>query len=73
MMYFKRFKGEGRSIIEVTKKQAKETLFGYYKDEFLDDVFDNNRAFRLETSFSEVWTMDDDGLTPIAGFYGVVG
>lgn len=71
MKYMKRFKGK-EEVFEITKEQAKETLFGYWKDNFLDDIFDNNKAFRLDTHFSEVWTVNDDGLVPIAGFYGVV-
>ena len=71
MKYFKRFKGK-EEITEVTKEKARDTLEGYWKEKFLDDIFGNNKSFRLETSFSEVWTESDDGLVPVAGFYGVV-
>lgn len=39
----------------------------------LDDIFDNDRGFRLETSYSVVWTKNEKGQVPMAGFYGIVG
>lgn len=71
--YFKQYKGTQFAPQEVTKETARETLEGYYKKEALDDIFDNDRGFRLETSYSIVWTKNDEGQVPMAGFYGIVG
>lgn len=71
--YFKQYKGTQFAPQEVTKEKARETLEGYYKKEALDDIFDNDREFRLETSYSIIWTKNDEGQVPMAGFYGVVG
>lgn len=73
MTYYKLYKGTQFAPQEVAKEKARETLDGYYKKEALDDIFDNNRGFRLETSYSVVGTKDDEGLVPMAGFYGIVG
>ena len=69
--YYKQYKGTQWAPQEVTKEKAREILDGYYKKEALDDIFDNDRAFRLETSYSIIWTKSDDGLVPMAGFFGV--
>ena len=69
MKYFKQYKGE-EEINVITKEQARKTLSGHWDEEMLNDIFDNEKAFRLFTPFSEVWTMTDDGLIPMAGFYG---
>ena len=72
MKYFKRYKDELR-VYEVSKEEARRTLEGYWNPESLKDIFDNNKCFQLFTPYSIVWTQDDMGLVPIAGFYGVVG
>ena len=69
MKYFKRFKGEDE-VMEITKEQARNTLDGYWKDECLDEIFENDKSFRLYTPYSEVWTMTEDGAVMMAGFYG---
>lgn len=71
MKYYQQYKGE-EEFTEITKERAKELLSGWWKDDFLKDVFDNDRAFRLYTPFTEVWTCKD-GLVPQAGYYGIVG
>lgn len=73
MKYFKRFKEAGAEPIEVTKEDAKHTLEGWWKQESLDDIFENDKGFCLYTAYAEVWTQTDDGKVPMAGFYGVVG
>lgn len=55
MKYFKQFKGKDE-VMEITKEQARNTLDGYWKDEWLDDIFDKEKKFRLSTNFSYVWT-----------------
>ena len=55
MRYFKQFKGKDE-IMEITKEQARNALDGYWKDEWLDDIFDKEKEFRLSTNFSYVWT-----------------
>ena len=72
MRYFKRYKEPDAKAVEVTKEEAKRTLEGWWKQEALDDIFDAGKPFRLFTPYSEVWTKTDDGLVPMAGFYGVV-
>ena len=71
--YFKQYKEAGAKPEEVTKEEARRTLERWWQDEALNDIFENDRGFRLYTPFSEVWTMDDDGTVPEAGYYGIVG
>lgn len=73
MKYFKLLKKDGAQAVEITKDEARETLAGYWKAEYIKEIFENGEQFRLYTPYSEVWTMGDDGLTPMAGFYGVAG
>ena len=56
---------------EVTKDEARETLEGHYKKEAVDDILDNDKAFRLATPDSVIWTKNEQGLVPMAGFYGI--
>ena len=73
MTYLKQFRDGRETVTEITKEQARRYLEGYWKPKFLDDIFSNDRAFRLWTPFSIIWTKDDNGLIPMAGFMGVVG
>lgn len=70
MKYYKLFKEDGATE-EVTKEEALRTLDGWFKKDFLDDVFNNEKVFRLYTPTSEVWVKTDEGEVPIAGLYGV--
>lgn len=70
MKYFKQYKDAGAQPVEVTKEEAKRTLEGWWEQKALDDMFDNDKAFRLFTAYVDVWT-NDDGKVPMAGFYGV--
>ena len=72
MTYYKLYKGTQFAPQEVTKEKARETLEGYYNKEALDDIFENGKEFRLATAYSEIWT-NNDGMVPMAGFYGIVG
>lgn len=57
---------------EITKSEARKTLDGYWKAEALNDIFDNEKMFRLYTPFSVVETQSDDGLVVVqAGFLGI--
>ena len=73
MKYFKCYKENGATATEITKEEARHTLDGYWTEESLNDVFDNEKEFRLFTPYAEVWTKDEKGRVPIAGFYGTVG
>ena len=57
MKYFKQFKGKDE-VMEITKEQARNTLDGYWKDEWLDEIFAKEKKFRLSTNMSYVWTDD---------------
>ena len=72
MKYYKMYKGTQFAPQEVTKENARKTLEGYYKKEALDDIFNNDREFRLATSYSVVWTKNEKGQVPMAGFYGII-
>ena len=73
MRYFKQYKDKDAEAVEITREEAKRTLEGWWQEDCLTDIFENNREFRLYTAYSTVWTQTDDGLVPIAGFYGIVG
>ena len=64
MKYFKQFKGKDE-VMEITKEQARNTLDGYWKDEWLDEIFAKEKKFRLFTNMSFVWT---DGVA-VDGWY----
>lgn len=72
MRYFKQYKDADHSE-EITKEEARYLLEGWWHETMLDEIFDNNGGFRLYTAYVDVWTEDDQGRVPIAGFYGVVG
>ena len=71
MKYFKQYKEKNSKSFEVSKNEAIRTLEGYWKPEALNDIFDNEKGFRLFTPFADVWTKTEDGIVPTAGFYGV--
>lgn len=73
MKYFKQRKEPEAKEFEITKEEARSTLEGFWKDDALNDIFDNKKGFRLFTPYADVWTVDDKGLVPMAGFYGIVG
>lgn len=60
-------------VVELSKEEAKSKLEGCYRQEFLDEIFDSEIGFRLYTPYRDIWTQDDKGRVPIAGFYGTVG
>ena len=70
MKYYKQYLGEN-AVTEISRDEAKRMLEGWWKPEFLQEVFDKEKAFRLWTAFSVVWTKDENGLVPMAGFMGV--
>jgi len=55
----------------ISKEDARFYLTGNYKEGFVNAILDNNKAFRLYTPYREIWTVDDNGMTPMAGFCGV--
>lgn len=73
MKYYKQYKEADAEAVEVTKAEAKRTLEGWWAQEALDEIFEQERGFRLYTPYADVWTKTDEGLVPMAGFYGTVG
>lgn len=71
MKYIKFYRDGNSNSFEITKDEARRTLEGYWKPEALDDIFDNEKGFRLYSPFAIVWTETEDGKVPIAGFYGI--
>lgn len=59
MNYYFKYKAENE-VEQISKERAKEMLTGWWKDEYLNDLFENNKPFRSWTAFVEVWT-DDEG------------
>ena len=72
MKYFKQYKEVNTIPFEITKEEARKTLEGYWIEDAVNDIFENDRQFRLFTPFSTVWTMDENGKVPMAGFYGIL-
>lgn len=71
MRYFKQYKEINTTPFEITKEEARKTLEGYWIEDAVKDIFENDRQFRLFTPFSTVWTKDENGKVPMAGFYGI--
>ena len=74
MRYFSLRHGENEPM-EISKDEARFLLEGCYKKEFVDEILSagEDKGFRLRTPYRDVWTKTDEGLVPIAGFYGTVG
>lgn len=71
MKYFKQYKEINAIPFEITKEEARKTLEGYWIEDAVKDIFENDRQFRLFTPFSTVWTKDENGKVPMADFYGI--
>lgn len=71
MRYYKQYKEINATPFEIAKEEARKTLEGYWIKDAVNDMFENNRQFRLFTPFSTIWTMDENGNIPMAGFYGI--
>lgn len=71
MKYFKQYKEINATPFEITKEEARETLESYWIEDAINDMFENDRQFRLFTPFSTVWTKDENGKVPMSGFYGI--
>ena len=73
MKYYTKMHTESEEM-QITKDEARifleETL-----DDFdtINDVINNEKPFRIHTSVRNIWTMTDDGLVPMPGFYGICG
>lgn len=72
MRYYKQYKEINATPFEIAKEEARKTLEGYWIKDAVNDMFENDRQFRLFTPFSIVWTMDENGNIPMAGFYGIL-
>ena len=73
MKYYKMYKKEGAEKFEISKEEAYNSLERWWNKEALDKIFKNNNAFRLFTPYCDVWAETEDGIVPIAGFYGIAG
>lgn len=71
MKYMSMVKGETQ-VEEITEERARFLIENCYIKEFVDDLFDNHRCFRLQTMTRTIWTKTDDGLVPMPGFLGVI-
>lgn len=71
MRYFKQYKEINATPFEITKEEARKTLEDYWIEDAINDMFENDRQFRLFTPFSTVWTKDENGNIPMIGFYGI--
>lgn len=71
MRYYKQYKEINAIPFEITKEEARKTLEGYWIEDAVNDIFENDRQFRLFTPFSIVWTKDENGKIPMVGFYGI--
>ena len=71
MKYFKRYKDEEEAT-EITKDEARKSLEGWYDPAMLDIIFNEEKGFRLFTAYAYIWTQTEDGLVPMAGFYGFI-
>ena len=56
---------------EVSADKARFILEGRYRKDCVDDLFDNEKSFRLQGLLRTVWTETEDHLSPIPGFFGV--
>ena len=72
MKYFTAIHGETHTS-EISKEEAQHYLEGAYIKEAVDDIMNNDKSFRLRTPYRDIWTVTDEGLIPMAGFYGIVG
>lgn len=70
MKYYTRMLTE-ETTSEITKEQARFYLEGAYIKEHVSYVIDEEKSFRLKTPYRVIWTKTDNGLVPMAGFYGV--
>lgn len=66
MKYFTRINRE-RQVEEISKETARSFLERAYEKEIVDDIFNNNRMFRLDTFTRVIWT---DGLSEPYNFNG---
>lgn len=71
MRYYKQYKEINATPFGITKEEARKTLEGYWIEDAVKDIFENDRQFRLFTPFFTVWTKDENGKVPMAGFYGI--
>lgn len=72
MRYYKQYKEVNAIPFEITKEEARKTLESYWIEDAVNDMFENDRQFRLFTPFSTVWTKEENGNIPMAGFYGIL-
>ena len=72
MTYHKLYKESNAKAKEITKEEARQTLDGYWDKDCLVRIFKEEIGFQLNTPFALVWTKDDKGRVPMAGFIGTL-
>lgn len=71
MTYVREFYGSGR-VTELTALQAQDELTGFYKPNFVEYLFTHGIHFRMPLGIGEIYTRDENGMVPQAGFYGTI-
>ena len=59
-------------VKELTAEEAMDYLMSTYKKNEVKRLFKESISFRLITPYREIWTKDDQGRVPMAGFYGII-
>lgn len=70
MKYYKQYKDPDSKPFEISKEEARSTLQGWWTEESLDEIFNNDKVFSLYTPTSYVCNKTDGGQVLMAGFYG---
>ena len=65
MEYYTLIHGETEPM-QITKEEARYFLEGCYVKEFVDDIINNDKFFKLHTPIRMIWTKNADGEVPDA-------
>ena len=63
MTYYELIHGETEPV-QITKEEARWFLESCYVKEFVDDIINNDKIFKLHTPTRMVWTKSADGYVP---------
>ena len=69
MNYYMKYKVAEPKPQLITKVDVYRHLCGWWNEDFVKDMLDNDNTFRVDTPYAEFWT-EKDGMIPMAGFYG---
>lgn len=73
MKYFTSNRVTGSKKQEISKEEVKRLLGGWWEEDSIDKILEEESSFRMHTPYADVWTETEDGMVPMPGFYGVVG